>query len=180
MRANIFFIIFSLLGISCKPFPISSSKTLISINKNNSYKLNGFYSNAQPEYYEIDKGKYGDVLLLWKQLSYLNKNEPLIQGGRVKLTIEGNKLIALLYNHNTVIDKKVIKIKFKNESLYSRRQFKGYGIPFIYLKYSETQFQLGIDNEGNLIVNRFLGKCGMIFILHACPVENFHYLYKRN
>jgi len=161
--------------------PIQNGKKVNILNKNNLNSLNGEYKNVQilPDQALYSYEDYQRTL--WQQFNYL-QNEQLknTEYYKVILTVINEKRIKVgYYLKEKLIDERIIKGKINNGYFLSRRKIKAKGIPFIYFKYSETQFQIGINENGDLIVDRFLGQCGMIFILHACPVENFHYFYKR-
>jgi hypothetical protein len=173
-RNKIYFHIFLVIIFSsCSTLKFSKNKDAIVVNKENYTKINGDYYNNF-----IDTSG----LTLW---NILNPKSKLVDRGRaviyknvkVHLQFENNKtLLAKLYNGDTIFIEKKYKGKFKDGFFLGRRKIKYFGLPLIYMTYSQYRFRIGKDMGNNLLVDKAEERFGWIFIFSAGA--NFSKNYK--
>jgi hypothetical protein len=172
-----YFHIFLLIVFSsCSTLKFSKNTDAIEIDKENYTKVNGNYDNNF-----VDTSTTLGITL-WNILNAQNNvrdyNKALIyRDAKVSLFFKNDKtLYAKLYNADTVIAEKFFKGKFKNGFFLGKRKIKYFGLPFIYMTYSQYRFRIGKDKSNNLLVDKAEERFGWIFIFSAGT--NFSNNYK--
>ena len=133
------------------------------LNQGNLSRLNGRYSNVTND---------GDSLQnssLWHQFSFLKKDTAYDwKNHEIELEVVNHKRIkAKLWNDNVLIDEKLIKGKLDEGFFSARRQLEVIGFPFIYFFYCDSKYEIAIDQNETLVLNRSTANYGNIFIMSA-------------
>ncbi len=164
---NIFVCIFF---SSCATLKFPKTNDAIIISKENRTQINGDYHN---NVLDTSTTKWLKTLTLWKIINPEEKTidsskAVLYSNAKVHLQFENDKtLLVKLYNADTILAEKKYKGKFKDGFFLVKRKVKYFGLPFIYMRFSQYRCRIGKDISNHLIVDKAEERFGWIFIFSA-------------
>ncbi|WP_270090646.1 hypothetical protein [Sphingobacterium sp. SYP-B4668] len=133
--------------------------------------------------YENPFGKNSDAMYasLWNQLVLRDKLDTLdFRSARIGLkAISKNQIKATWLEGDTEKKSIILKGALKNNYFVSRHKRTIIPIPLIYGKFTNDQFQLSLNKEKQLHVDRLQNAWGWVFVFLADNDRTSSYVYSR-
>ncbi|MGJ1327447.1 hypothetical protein [Sphingobacterium multivorum] len=138
-------------------------------------EFDGIYVNP------FGKNNDAEFSSLWNQLILADKIDTLdFQKATIALQAVGNNKIKATWIENGIPKKSVaLKGKLKNNYFVSRHKRTVLPIPLIYGQIKNNQFQLWLDRDDQLHVDRLQNRWGWVFLFLAGKDETLNYQYKK-
>jgi hypothetical protein len=162
---------------SCASIKYSTSRESVNL-ENNLSVLNGDYVN-----YNTDSN-FSNVSF-WSVLTK-NYNRPGFSEGYnisnsfVRLTAKYDRVFsAQLYIDSVVSEEKKLKGKIKSNKFILRRKVTLYGLPMIFLWYSDYQLQLSSDSGSTLFVDGINGRATWVLLFTGGSHDAYNFKFQR-
>ncbi|ERJ58731.1 hypothetical protein M472_08115 [Sphingobacterium paucimobilis HER1398] len=123
-----------------------------------------------------------ELLSLWNQLSLNDKIDTLdFKNAEIVLETKGDRQIKAIWLQGGV-EKKSILVhgKLKDNYFVSRHSRTIIPIPLVYGHIANNQFQLWLDNDGQLHVDRLQNRWGWVFVFLAGVDNTSSYVYPKS
>ncbi|MEO6454598.1 MAG: hypothetical protein ABIN97_11015 [Ginsengibacter sp.] len=145
--------------------------------ENNNSALNGDYKNFNSD---TSFSQISLWAVLTKNFNYPQfSNSYDIQNSFVRITTRNNKkILAQLYIDTVLSEQKFLKGNIKNDRFVLRRKVKCYGLPFIFLWYSDYKFQITKDHNNCLFIDGINGRATWIFIFSSGMNDEHHFKFQ--
>ena len=164
---SVFLVAILALFQGCIAIHSSSQKTFVTLNGTNLTSVNGKYSNLSVDTtFCTDKPLWS---LLNFRAMYLRR-DTLVDWANyvVELhVIDSTRIEAKLWEGKALLQTKELKGKIKDNCFSIRRQVRIIGIPFLFFFTADYKTQIGIDSNGNLILDLAENRFGNIIFMAA-------------
>ena len=174
-------ILYSLIAIwilsqSCASIKYPERQDILNLESNTSI-LNGDYKN-------FNRDTSFSQTALWAVLTK-NYNYPQfsssydIPNSFVRLTARNDKsILAQLYIDTALSEERILKGRIKDNRFVLRRKVKCFGLPFVFLWYSDYKLQLTKDQNRSLFIDGINGRATWIFIFAGGMNDEHHFKFQ--
>lgn len=171
-------LLLSLLA-SCAKIDYPERTQLLPVRSTGDAPINGKYKNMGSD------TSWGRPFTLWTALTLHTKQfipDSLLPypDAVVELQLQRRrKLSARLINDTQLIAERILKGRIRDGYFTVRRKVRYFGLPFLYLRYSDYKVQLGSDNKRQLLVDAVSSRFGWIFIMSAGTADQYHFQFEK-
>ena len=165
----------SFMFINCASMPKLALSSHQHITEKNITKINGTYSN-----FAANSDKYTHLTISGRLTSSRLRDTI----SEIKLKILNDKKIQFsILKDQKEIDSKIVKYEIQNNGLLLLRNknFRLHGIPWFFGDYEIRKYEIGLSNNGNLIINGIEKREGAHFMILWSPNIDYKFsdIYER-
>ena len=171
-------IVLALLTQSCATIKYPKTRSTVDLTQDLSV-VNGDYNNIG---YDTIHSQISIWSVLKKNYNYPGFSSTYdFPNSFVRLTAQGDKrILAQLYVNNKLSEQKTLKGRVKDNRFVLRRKVRWYGLPFLFLWYSDYKLQLSKDTTKVLFIDGINGRATWILIFGGGSNEEYNFKFPSN